>query len=84
MLAPVVRPSKTPERISASSGSSRWVTMLLCPGRRRARSAARSPAASGSPAGQPSMMTRFPGPCASPPVVMRNACPKLLPASADS
>ena len=35
--APVVMPSKTPDRIRTRSGSWRWVVKRLCPGRRRSR-----------------------------------------------
>ena len=34
---PVVKPSKVPERMRTWSGSWRWVTNLLWPGRRRSR-----------------------------------------------
>ena len=60
--------------------SSRWVTILLWPGRRRFRSSVKSSTANGMPGGTPSMMTILPGPWLSPAVVMRNACPKELPA----
>src|SRR5512135_451625 len=75
--APVVRPSKTPLRISGRSGSRREVVPDR-PARRRPRSPSRSAAASGSPAGQPSTRTPTAGPCDSPKISTRNIRPKLF------
>ena len=77
----MVRPSNTPERIFASSGSRRWVTKREVPGRRLSRKGCRSAVASnGMPGGQPSITQPIAGPWLSPHVVKRNASPKLLPA----
>ena len=58
MDVPSVTPSKTPDQISGKSSSLRCVTIFDWPGRRRRRSGSRSSTLSGSPGGQPSMMTR--------------------------
>src|SRR6266404_7327986 len=79
MEVPSVSPSKTPDQISGTSGSSRWETILDCPGRRRRRSGNKSSTLSGKPGGQPSMMARYPGPWLTPAVVTRNNSPKEVP-----
>ena len=68
---PSVWPSKTPERISARSASSRGVVSLLWPGRRRSRSRWISSSVIGRRGGQPSTTTPTPPPCDSPKVVTR-------------
>ena len=78
MGVPVVRPSKTPERISTVSASLRGVVMSLWPGRRRSSSAWISAAVIGRRGGQPSITTPMAGPWLSPQVVMRKIWPKLL------
>ena len=80
MGVPSVLPSNTPDQISGMSVSSRWVVSLLWPGRRRARSGNKSSTDSSSPAGQPSMMQRYPGPWLTPAVVTRNSLPNVFPA----
>ena len=75
---PVVIPSSTPERISTSSASRRWVVIRLCPGRRRSSSTWISSREMGSRGGQPSMTTPTAGPCDSPKVVMRKSWPNEL------
>ena len=79
MGVPVVRPSKTPERISTRSFSARGVVMALCPGRRRSSSFCTSSVARGMPAGVPSTMTPTPAPWLSPNVVTENIRPNELP-----
>ena len=79
MGAPVVRPSKTPERISTSSGSRRWVVCLDWPGLRRSRSRCKSASESASPGGQPSTTPPMAGPWLSPKPVTTKSLPKLLP-----
>ena len=69
MGVPVVRPSKTPERIFTRSLSRRWVVYLDCPGRRRSRSGWMSVSDSAKPGGQPSTMAPNAGPWLSPKVV---------------
>src|ERR1700759_4089022 len=69
---------KTPERIFTASGSRRWVTNLLCPGRRRSRSFWISASVRAMPGGQPSITQPSAGPWLSPKVVTRNIWPKVL------
>ena len=76
---PVVRPSRTPDSIATRSASARGVTRALWPGRRRSRSCWITASLSGRREGQPSTTTPIAGPCDSPQVVTRNACPSELP-----
>jgi len=76
---PVVRPSKTPDRISTVSVSRRWVTWRDVPGLRRSRSCWMSATASSNPGGQPSTTQPIAGPCDSPNEVTQKSLPKVLP-----
>jgi hypothetical protein len=60
--APVVRPSKVPERILTWSGSRRWVVNFDCPGRRRSSQRWISASTSGSRGGTPSTTQPIAGP----------------------
>ncbi len=80
MGAPVVRPSKTPERISARSSSFLGVEALPAPGLRRFRYGWISSSLRASPAGQPSMTTPNAFPWDSPQVVILKMVPKVEPA----
>ena len=77
---PVVRSSKTPERILARSPSPRVVLVGPDPGRLRSSICWIVRSLSSRRAGQPSTMTPTAGPWDSPQVVIRKSCPKLLPA----
>ena len=79
MGVPVVRPSKTPERMRTWSPSRRWLTNCEVPVRRRSTSCCRSASLSSSPGGQPSTMHPSAGPWLSPKVVTVNNLPMLLP-----
>src|SRR5262249_29586167 len=76
---PVVRPSKTPERIRTWSPSRRWLTKWEVPVRRRSTSACRSDSARAIPGGQPSTIQPMAGPWLSPNVVTVNSLPIVLP-----
>src|SRR5215470_13546319 len=79
MGVPVVRPSKTPERMRTWSASRRWLTKCEVPVRRRSTSCCRSASPSGNPGGQPSTMHPMAGPWLSPKVVTVKSLPKVLP-----
>src|SRR6185503_21296839 len=79
MGVPVVRPSKTPDRIFTTSPSLRWLTNCDVPVRRRSTSACRSASPSSRPGGQPSTMQPSAGPWLSPKVVTVNNLPIELP-----
>lgn len=83
MGVPVVMPSKTPESSSILSPSCRWVTMRLCPGRRRAISFCKKASSKATPAGQPSIITPNPRPWLSPKVLILKLLPKEFPANVD-
>src|SRR5215469_10370789 len=76
---PVVRPSKTPERMRTWSPSRRWLTKCEVPVRRRSTSCCRSASLSSSPGGQPSTMHPSAGPWLSPKVVTVKSLPMVLP-----
>src|SRR5579863_4997313 len=76
---PVVRPSKTPERMRTWSASRRWLTKCDVPVRRRSTSCCRSASVSSSPGGQPSTMHPSAGPWLSPKVVTVKSLPMVLP-----
>jgi hypothetical protein len=79
------RPSYTPERISTASGSLRWVTWRLVPGRRRSSRPGWLDVGLGSaamPGGQPSITQPMAGPWDSPKLVTQRKAPcwpKVLP-----
>src|SRR5271155_2533014 len=79
MGVPVVRPSKTPERIRTVSGSRRCETKCELPGRRRSTSGCRSASLKGSPGGQPSTTQPSAAPWLSPKLVTVNKRPNELP-----
>src|SRR6201746_650169 len=68
----------TPDRIFTVSGSWRWVTNLLWPGRRLSIQGWMSASVSAMPGGQPSTTQPIAGPWLSPKVVTRNRWPKVL------
>ena len=76
---PVVRPSKTPDRMRTWSGSLRWLVWREVPVRRRSRSGWISCSDSSNPGGQPSTMQPSAGPWLSTNVVTVNSLPKVLP-----
>jgi hypothetical protein len=72
-------PSKTPDMITASSGSFRRVLAADIPGRLRLSIDWMIPSFKGILGGQPSMTTPIPFPCDSPQVVILNNFPKVFP-----
>src|SRR6185503_12010081 len=79
MGVPVVRPSKTPDRIFTTSPSLRWLTNCEVPVRRRSTSGWMSSSESARPGGHPSTMQPSAGPWLSPNVVTVNNLPIELP-----
>ena len=77
--APVVLPSKMPDKISTTSPSWRCVTWREVPGLRRSKSICKSSAHNAKPGGQPSTMPPMAAPCDSPKDVNVNSVPSVLP-----
>src|SRR5471032_186460 len=69
---------KTPDRIFTASGSARWVTNLLWPGRRLSSQGWMSASVRAMPGGQPSTTQPMAGPWLSPKVVTRKRWPNVL------
>lgn len=80
MGAPVVIPSKIPDKNFTLSVSCRGVVMLLCPGRLRSKACCICAVSICKPAGMPSIIPPMASPCDSPKVVRRKRVPKVLPA----
>src|ERR1700733_5058595 len=78
MGAPVVTPSKTPDKISARSASVLGEVYWLLPGARRAKAALISLSSILRPAGQPSITTPMALPWDSPQVVILKIWPNVL------
>jgi hypothetical protein len=84
MGVPVVIPSKTPDMMTALSGSLRGVLACDPPGRLRFNIAWIISSSRGILGGQPSITTPTPLPWDSPHVVILNNVPKVLPGMFDS